>query len=245
MAVYSYSENRIESIIGATKRLRLRYCVVAGGVLAAACVVGVNRPDWIFGPHQQARMWVVASLVLFVAGPLADTVWRWKSRPENVAASLRETEVVVGEEEVSITTADSVRHLTRGEITRAEEVCWGVYLRSADRYRWILVSSQMDGFVGFKRELERWGIPIRAAAIPPNWEELAGAVVFIAMMLCAVFARSAAVLTADLVISVVVAVVGFAVISANPENLGKMRWVRLGIFLPVAMTGSMLWTALR
>ena len=84
-----------------------------------------------------------------------------------------------------------------------------------------------------------------AAAIPPNWEELVGAVVFIAMMLCAVFARSAAVLTADLVISVMVAVVGFAVISANPDNLRKMRWVRFGIFLPVAMTGSMLWTALR
>src|SRR5579864_2840280 len=245
MAVYSYSENRIESIIGATKRLRLCYCVVATAILGAAVLMALIRPEWIFGPHQQARMWVVASLVLFVAGPLADTLWRWKRRPQRLAVSLRKTEVVVAKEEVSITTSDSMRHLTRCEITQAEEFSWGVYLRSADRYRWILVSSQMDGFIEFKSELKRLGIPIAAAAIPPNWQELAGAVVFIAMMLCAVFARSTAVLTVDLMISVMVAVVGFAVISANPENLGKMRWVRFGIFLPVAMTGSMLWTALR
>jgi hypothetical protein len=88
-------------------------------------------------------------------------------------------------------------------------------------------------------------VPIMVAAVPPNWEELAGATAFIATMLCAVFARSAEVLTADLVISVVVAVIGFAVVSANPENLGKMRWARFGIFLPVAMTGSMLWRVLQ
>lgn len=190
-------------------------------------------------------MWVVVALVLFVAGPLADTVWRWNSRPEKLAKSLRETELVITEDEVSITSADSVRHLGRSEIIGAHEVRWGVYLRSADRYRWILVSSQIDGFRELKNELKRMNVPIITAALPPNWEELAGAVAFIATMLCAVFARSAEVLTADLVTSVVVAVVGFAVISANPENLGKMRWVRFGIFLPVAMTGSMLWTALR
>lgn len=245
MAVYRYSEQRIESIIVATKRLRLRYCAVAVGILCAACVVGVRRPEWIFGPHQQARMWVLIALAVFVVGPLLDNLWRWKSRPQKLAASLRETEVTVAAEEVSITAAGSVRHLARAEITQAEEVCWGIYLRSADRYRWILVSSQIDGFDECKSELKRLGIPVMAAATPPNWEELAGAVVFLAMMLCAVFARSAAVLTTDLVISIMVAVVGFAVISANPENLGKMRWVRFGILLPVVMTGSMLWTALR
>lgn len=245
MAVYRYSEQRVESIILATKRLRLRYCAVAAGILGAAVLVAMIRPEWVFGPHQQARMWVLVLLAVFVAGPLLENIWRWKSRLQKLAASLGETEVAVAEEEVSVTTADSVKHLRRCEITQAEEICWGVYLRSADRYRWIVVSSQIDEFDEFKSELKHLGIPIIAAAIPPNWEELAGAVLFIAMMLCAVFTRSAAVLATDLVISVMVAVVGFAVISANPENLGKMRWVRFGIFLPVAMTGSMLWMMLR
>ena len=245
MAVYRYSEERVESIIRATKGLRLRYCAVAAGILGAACVVAVTRPEWIFGPHQQARMWVLLALGIFVAGPLADTVWCWKSRPEKLAKSLRATRVVVGEEEVSITAADSMTHLQRSEIAGAQETCWGIYLRSANRHQWILVSSQMDEFHEFRNELQRMNIPIVASAIPPNWEELAGAVAFIGTMLCAVFARSAAVLTADLVISVTVAVIGFAVVSANPENLAKMRWARFGIFLPVAMTGSMLWTALQ
>ena len=162
-----------------------------------------------------------------------------------MAESLRGTRVAVGQNEVSVMTGESVRVLQRSDIVGAQEVGWGIYLRSANRYRWILVSSQMDGFRQFGSELENMGIPIVAAAVPPNWEELAGAAAFIATMLCAVFARSAEVLTADLVISAIVAVIGFGVISANPENLGKMRWARFGIFLPVAMTGSMLWTALR
>jgi uncharacterized membrane protein YphA (DoxX/SURF4 family) len=245
MAVYRLSEKRIESIIRATKRLRLCYCAVAAGILVAAWIVGLTRPEWIFGPHQQARVWVVLALGVFVAGPLADTVLRWQSRPVKLRKLLRDTQVTLNEQGIEVSDANSVRRFMRSEILGAEEVSWGVYLRSANRYRWILVSSQIDEFNEFKAELRRLSIPITAAGIPPNCEELAGALAFVAIMLCAVFARSAAVLTADLVLSVIVAVIGFAVISANPENLGKMRWARFGIFLPVAMTGSMLWTALQ
>jgi len=89
------------------------------------------------------------------------------------------------------------------------------------------------------------GIPIVQAGIPPNWEEFAGVLVFTGTMICAIFAQSPQILGANLLISLLVAIAGFAVVSANPDNLPKMRWARLGIFLPVIMTASMLWMAMR
>lgn len=245
MAVYGYSEERIESIIRARQQWRLRYCTVAVAILAAACVVALTRPEWIFGPHQQARGWVLLALLIFVAGPLVDSLWRWNKRPDKIRESLRNTHILLKENAVEVADSNSANRFERSEILAGEEVEWGIYLRTRQRHHWILVSSQIDQFEEFKGELQGLRIPITPARIPPNWEELAGAVVFIAVMLCAVFARSAAVLTADLVISVIVAVIGFAVVSANPENRKKMQWARFGIFLPVAMTASMLGTALQ
>ncbi len=244
MAVYIYSEQQIESIIRATKRFRLRNCAVATVILVAACLVASFRPECIFGAREQARIWVVAVLFVFVAGPLVDTLWRWTSRPLRLQRFLRERKIEVSAEGVTVSGAPSVRRLACNEIQSADEVPWGLYLRSPNRYRWILIPAKIEGFEQVKREIAEMGIPIVRSAAPPNWEELAGAVVFIGTMLCAIFAHSASVLAANLLISVLVAVVGFLIVSASPDNLPKMRWARFGIFLPVAMTASMLWTAM-
>jgi hypothetical protein len=128
MAVYGYSEERIASIICAMKRRRLGYCAMAAGILMAAVVVALIQPEWIFGPHQQARLWVVLALVIFVAGPLADTVWHWRSRPVKLTESLRVTEVEVREEGIwDSGPGNSVRHLDRCEILEAQDTCWGIY----------------------------------------------------------------------------------------------------------------------
>lgn len=245
MAVYIYSEREIENIIRAAKRLRLSYCAVAASILAAAGVVARARPEWIFGAHEHARTWVLVALFVFLAGPLADNLWRWKSRPIKLEESLRRTMVEVSAEGICVSGASSAKQLARNEIQRAEEVWWGLYLRSSDRYRWILIPAKIDGFEALKRDLRELGIPIVQATIPPNWEELAGVLVFTATMVCAIFAHNASVLAANLLISLLVAAGGFLIVSANPDNLPKMRWARLGIFLPVAMTASMLWLAMR
>jgi len=245
MAVYIYSQREIESIIRASKRFRLRNCAVALAVLIAACLVAISRPEWIFGAHIQARAWVVSALFIFVAGPLGDTVLRWKARPVELEQSLRKMQIEVSAEGVVVSGSSSVKQFKLAEIVCAEEVSWGLYLRSPERYRWILIPAKIDGFEALKRELRELRIPIVEAAIPPNWEELVGAIVFCATMLCAVFARSTSVLAANFLISVLVAAGGFLIVSANPDNLPKMRWARLGIFLPVVMTASMLWLAMR
>lgn len=244
MSVYLYSDLQIASIIRAEKRFRLRYCAVAAVILKAACIVALTRPEWIFGAHERARVWVVAALIVFIAGPLADNLWRWKSRPLRLEESLRQTCVEVTEEEIGLEGGTGVKRFVRAEIRQAEEVPWGLYLRTPSRYRWLLIPAKIEGFDSLKQEISKLGIPIVPAAIPPNWEEFAGMLVFTATMLCAIFAHSARVLTANLLVSLLVAVAGFLIISANPDNLPKMRWARFGIFLPVAMTASMLWTAL-
>lgn len=245
MGIYVYGERQIEEIVGASTRLRFRFCLGAAVILAAACVVASLRPEWIFGPANHARPWVLAALFVFFAGPLGDNLWRWKSRPARLADSLRKLRIEISAEGVRVLTASGMRQMARAEIQRAEEVSWGLYLRSPNRYRWILIPAKIEAFEALKREIGELGIPIVQSAIAPNWEEFAGVLVFAATMICAIFAHSPQVLAANLLISLIVAVGGFAIVSANPENLPKMRWARLGIFLPVLMTASMLWLAWR
>ena len=245
MAVYTYSECEIASIIRASKRIRLAYCAVAVKMLSAAVVVAFTRPEWIFGAQQRARFWVIAALFVFFAGPLADTAWNWKRRRRSMEDSLRRTIIEVTEKKITLSNGLAVKQLSSDEIQVAEEVPWGLYLRSEHRYRWILIPARIENFNAFRRELSAMQIPIQKAMAPPNWEEFLGVIVFTATMVCAIFSRSAGVLIANLAVSLLVAIAGFLIVSANPDNLPKMRWARFSIFLPVAMSASMLWIALQ
>jgi len=242
MGVYFYGEQRIENLVQSSKRLRARFCAGAAIILGAAAVTGWLRPAWIFGAGNHARGWVIAALLLFFAGPLAENLWRWESRTERLRQALREFRVDVFEDGVRVSADGGIRVLPREEIRRIEEVGWGLYLRSAERYRWILIPGRIDGFAELKREIAGMGIPVVQAEVAPNWEEVVGALVLVATMVCAIFTHNRVVLEVDLGVSVMVAMAGFLVVSANPDNLPKMRWARLGVFLPVLMTASMLWS---
>ena len=243
MAVYIYSEEEIEGIIRAQQRLRLRFCVAVFTILLAALLVAMTRPEWIFGAHERARLWVMAALFVFFVGPLGENLLRWKSRPARVRESLQRTSVEVSASEVRIEEPGQVRQFSRPDILGAEETPWGLYLRTRDRYRWIFVSNRIGDFNELKRDMHELGVPIVQASSAPNWEELAGVVAFTATMLCAIFAQSVPMLAVNLGVAILIAVAGFKIVSANPDNLPKMRWARLGIFLPVAMTAAMLWSA--
>jgi len=245
MAVYSYRESKIEQIIRAQQRLRLRFCVVVFIILLAAVSVAIARPEWIFGMHQQARVWVIGALFVFFAGPLGENILHWNNRPASLRQALRRTRIEVSESRVRIEEPGRVRQLDRTEIRRVEETPWGIYLRTRGRYRWMFVSKQIDEFESLKQEIAASGIPLVEATTAPNWEEFAGVLVFTATIFCAIFARSVSVLSLNLVIALAVAIAGFAIVGANPDNLPTMRWARLGIFFPVVMTASMLWMTIR
>lgn len=174
MALYVHRERQIESIINATKRFRLRYCAVAVAILVAACLVALLCLEWIFGTHQHARIWVLVALFVFFGEPLGEILWRGKSRPERLEQSLRRTKVDPSAEGVCRSGTVSQKRLARNEIRRAEEISWGLYLRTTNRYRWILIPARIDGFESLKREIAELGIPIVQSGIPPNWEELFG-----------------------------------------------------------------------
>ncbi len=244
MGVYRYDSSQVESIIGAMKRSRLRHCATASAVLVAASVCGLVRPTWIFGASQHARAWVVLAMFVLFVGPLVESLVRWKSRPRRLEESLRATRVEVSGEGITMASLGPARHLARHEICRVEEIGWGLYVRSRRRYRWIFIPSGVADFEDLKRELVRMGIAIVPATIPPNWEEVIGGILFVGTVCCAIYAQSVGLLAVNLGISVLVGVAGFVVLSANPDNLPKMRWARFAVFLPVAMTASMLWAAM-
>jgi len=245
MAVYIYREEEIEGIIRAQQRLRLRFCVAVFILLLAACVVALTRPEWIFGAHERARLWVIGALFVFFAGPLGENLVRWRSRPAQVRESLARTSIEVSESGIRMEEPGQIRQLARNEIVRAEETPWGLYLRTCNRYHWMLISKRIGEFDTLKREIGELEIPLVQAASAPNWEELAGVLIFTATMVCAIFAQSVAMLAANLGVAILIAIAGFKIVSANPDNLPKMRWARLGIFLPVLMTAAMLWSRIR
>jgi len=245
MAFYMYGEEEIEGIIRAQQRLRLRFCVAVFILLLAACVVALTRPEWIFGAHERARLWVIGALFVFFVGPLGENLVRWRSRPARLRESLARTSIEVSESGIRMEEPGQIRQLARGEIVRAEETPWGLYLRTRDRYRWMLISKRIGEFDTLKRKIGELGVPLMQAASAPNWEELAGVLIFTATMICAIFAHSIAMLAVNLGVAILIAIAGFKVVSANPDNLPKMRWARLGIFLPVAMTAAMLWSRIR
>jgi len=245
MSVCVYGEEQIEKILARSKKLRIGFCVGAAGALAAAATIAWLRPEWIFGAGNHARRWVIGALMVFVAGPMADNLWGWNRHWVGMERALRAMRIEVSVRGVWLRSAGSERKFAAEEIRCAEEVPWGLYLRTAQRYRWMLIPARVAGFEELKREIGELGVAIVAARMAPNWEELVGGVVFTATMICAVFAQSTRVLAGDLIVSVIVAAAGYVVVSANPENLPKMRWARLGIFLPILMTGSMLWGAWR
>jgi len=100
MAVYVYSEQQIERMVGKSRRLRIRICVAAIVILVMAVLLALYRPTLpIF--HEPFRAWGIAlltSLFLF----LVKTIWRWSEWPDVMRNSLRETRVEVASGSVGV-----------------------------------------------------------------------------------------------------------------------------------------------
>jgi hypothetical protein len=84
-------------------------------------------------------------------------------------------------------------------------------LRTADRYRWILIPGKIEEFEAMRRKSPEIGIPVVGGEASSELGGVRGVLVFTGTMICAILAHSTR--------------------------------VRLGIFLPVVMTASMLWSA--
>lgn len=233
MAVYVYSEEHIERMIAKSRRLRVRFCVAAIVILVMAVLLAFYRPTLpIF--REPFRAWGIALLTSLLL-PLVKTIWRWREWPDVMRNSLRETRVEVDSGTVSVSgPAGYKRQLSISEIVRAEEAYLGtgLYLRTSNRYRWILIPRKMDGYEAIKRELPMAGAAVVRRFIPTNAEEFIFVLMFIGTILCATIVHDTRILLANLLIAVVLSVSGFLIVNANPDNRQVGR-ARVGVFLPV------------
>lgn len=233
MAVYAYSEEHIESMIAKSKRLRVCFWVAAAVMLVITVLLAFYRPTLpIF--REPFRAWGIALLTALLF-PLAKTIWGWREWPESMRNSLRETRVEIASGVVSVSGPGYKRQLAISEIVRAEEAYLGagLYLRTSNRYRWILLPHKMDGYEAIKHELPMAGAAVVKRLIPTNAEEFVFLLMFVGTILCATMVHDTRILLANFLIAVVVSVSGFLIINANPDNRQIGR-ARIGVFIPVA-----------
>jgi hypothetical protein len=248
MAVYVYSEQQIERMVGKSRRLRIRFCVVAIVILVIAVLLALYRPTLpIF--RRPMRAWVMALLTSLFLFPLVRNIWRWRRWPDLLRNSLRETRVEVASGTVGVSGPFGYkRQLSISEVVRAEEpyLGTGLYLRTSNRYRWILIPRKLDGYEAIKRELAMAGAAVVKTSIPTNWEEWLFVLLFIGTMSCTLFTHNIRVLSVNLLVALLLAFGGLFIINSNPDlERPRMRSAKLGMFIPVAFAGSALWFALR
>jgi hypothetical protein len=247
MAVYLYSDQQLEKMVRNARQFRVGYCVTSSLILAATCLAAYERPD-LPALHQPVRGLLVAVLVTVLVAPLVRIVWNWRTWAENLENSLRKAKVDISCSTVSVSGPfGDQRQVSQEDVLRAEEPSLGagLYLRTSNRYRWIMIPRKLDGYESIKNELSETGIVIVKTSIPPNWEELLGVLLFIGTTVCAVSVHNVRVLTLNFLISLLIAFGGYYVISSNPDNLTRMRWTRFAAFLPVAFAAWGLWFAVR
>ena len=248
MAVYVYSEQQIETMVSNARRFRIRFCVVAFVVLAITGLLAFYRPDFPI-LHEPVRGWLIALLVALALHPLAKSVWRWRSWPGLMRNSLRENRVEITSSTVGVCGPFGYkRQLSSRDVVRAEEpyLGRGLYLRTSNRYRWILIPRKLDGYEAIKRELAVAGAVVVQRSIPPNWEEFLFVLLFIGTILCSFLTHNIWVLSVNLLVSLLLSFGGLFVINANPDlERRRIRSARLGVFIPVAFAAVGLWLALR
>ncbi len=238
MAVFTYSEATIKHFVQKSARMRKRVYTVAAVLLAFEVAVLLS-PLILPGIHMRMpERWVtpvlVIPFVLFLNG------FQLRKRvPEKLEAWLRSYSVDVSPYSVRVQRDFCPqRQFTRDEILRVEEPSWGggLYLRSPNRYRWLVIPRGLEGYDRIKDELRGMGIPFSRKVIPTNWEEFAFVLLFIGVLICDMVTQSRQVLTANLIVAVLVGIGGFIIISSNPDSPPRMRWVRFAAFLPAAFT---------
>jgi hypothetical protein len=241
MAVYGYSEQQIEKMVGDAKRRRIRLRVSAIFILVLSALVYFYRPSFKTLPE---GVWG-ALLGLLITSFLP----RNRGWIERLRQSLGQSGVQVSPSAVIWSGAKGhKRQVSIAEIVRAEEPSFGtgLCLRTSNRYRWFLIPRKLEGYAAIKGELLSSGVTVVKTAIPPNWEEFAGVLLFIGTMVCAVYVHDVRVLKVNLLAALLLSLGMLFVISSNPEALAlpRMRWARFGAFLPVVFAAGGLWFAL-
>jgi len=234
MALYSYREQQIERMIKRARRWRTTFAVAAVAVLVTSLLLWIYRPDLpIF--RQPARTWFITIVFGVFVHPVIMVVRKWNRWQERLGNALRQFKVEVTSDAVKIYGQSGIdRQLKLQDISRIEEpsIGRGLYLRTSNRYRWLLIPHNLEGYQTLKNQLIGSGVPLTGSLFLPNWEEFVFVLLFMGTLLCAGISHSRTVLAINLFISIVISTAGLAIVNANRDN-PKIRNARIGCFIPV------------
>jgi hypothetical protein len=248
MAVYGYSEPQIETMISKAGRVRSRFFILGIIVLAVVGLLMAYRPALpLF--HEPLRGWFFAILTSVFLIPISSILRNWRTWPNKMRLSLRAYRIEISPGAVGMAGPQEFkREFSIREIVRTEEpsLGTGLYVRTSNRYRWIVIPRRLAGYEAIKQELGAVGVSVVRTTIPPNWEEFAGMLLFATTAICSFAVHNIRALSVNLLVALLLSVGWYFVINANPDvlKLPRMRWARFGAFLPVVFAAVGLWFAL-
>jgi hypothetical protein len=236
MAVYVYGEQQIQTIINRAQRFRTLGCVVASTALIVTGLLLWYRPNVrVF--HEPLRRWLVPLVVPIFLVPLLQMIRNRKTWRAKMRDSLSKIRVELSPGIISVGYSVGKREFSLSEVLRAEEpsLGGGLYVRTSNRYRWLLIPKQLEHYSEIKRELSQSGVPLVHTSIPPNVEEFVGCLLFMATGFVSLFGHDIRLLTANLFLSLLVSFGGLFVINSSLDSLTMPRkqWLRFGAFLPL------------
>jgi hypothetical protein len=236
MAVYAFSEETIARIARRSPRALMWLRAIAAAWLVVDVAVAVGQVFWHEIRIDLSERWAHSAFIIpFV---LFFTSFSLRRRfPGRMEEHMLTYSVDVSPYSVRVQSDFwPQRQFTRDEILRVEEpsLGGGLYLRSSNRYRWLMVPRSLDGYGQIKDDLRAMGIPFTKKVIPTNWEEFAFVLLFCGTLICDMVTQNRQVLTANLIVAIFVGIGGFLIMSANPDSSPRMRWVRYAAFLPAA-----------
>lgn len=241
MGVYIYSGEQIERLLARSKRVRVRFTLVAGALMAAILTIPASK----LAPYPRLRQ-SVHPLVIALIVALVDLLKPWKRSPAKLENRLRNMMIEISSAGVRLNSSFGNREFQRMEILRGEEPPWGggLYLRTSNRYRWMVLPKTIDHYDLLKAELLSLGIGLERTGFPPNWEEFIFVLLFIGTIICSAVAHDVRVLTANLGISIFLALIGWLIVGANHDMETGLGWkVKFGLALPLAFSLLGLWMA--
>ncbi|MFC5863533.1 hypothetical protein ACFPT7_14600 [Acidicapsa dinghuensis] len=242
MAVYGYSEETIEKVRAKAKRNALPMRIIGVTLIIGSFVAMIV--DTRIGLRSDPLRSLPVVLIVLGMQLMGWTFRRGRKQLTDVVDAIVGRSYIVTEGEVrQLYPNGEERRFSREEIVRAEEVrlVRGLYIRSSNRYRWILVPETIDRYDEFKDELRRMGIPFVRRALPMNPEEWLFVAVYIGTLICPLVTHDRGILVADFVVALCLTFPGMLIIRANPDNRRLRKLAYAGSFLPAVLILAFLW----
>jgi hypothetical protein len=233
MAIYTMSQTAIADQARLLKRVRWWMIGVSAVGIAISLLLITSPRGWLASQiSHNVQIFVFSGSVVL----LVQMISRWrkglKSKIQNPIS------IEITSNEIWMRSGMYCRCFRRNEIVRAEESSFGrgLFLRTSNRYRWILIPRGIDGYQEIKDNLTSNGGLIVRTKFLPNWEEFLFALLFCGTLICDLITRNRSILLVNLAVALVVGT--FGIILANSFRDDRKMAIRaaFGSVFPAVMT---------